>query len=53
MAQAYNQKIPVPRIIYNVDKDHALGEGFFMEFIDGITLGNKIVENSLSKIIKA
>ena len=45
MAVAYKQKIPVPKIIYNVDKDHELGESFFMEFIDGITLGNKIVEN--------
>ena len=52
MVQAYNQKIPVPRIIYNIDKKHALGEGFFMEFIDGITLGNKIVENSSIKLLK-
>ena len=52
MVQAYNQKIPVPRIIYNIDKKHALGEGFFMEFIDGITLGNKIVESASIKLLK-
>ena len=52
MVQAYKQKIPVPKIIYNVDKDHELGESFFMEFIDGITLGNKIVENRSVKLLK-
>lgn len=52
MIQAYKQKIPVPKIIYNIDKKHDLGEGFFMEFIDGITLGNKIIENSSVKLLE-
>ena len=44
MIEAYNADIPVPKILYNTDLKSSLGEGFFMEFIEGIALGNKIVE---------
>ena len=49
MIEAYNADIPVPKILYNTDSKSSLGECFFMEFIEGIALGNKIVEKNFLK----
>ena len=49
MMAAYEAKVPVPRVLYSTDSNSALGEGFFMEFIDGIALGNKIVDENFLK----
>ena len=43
MIAAYDEKIPVPKILYRTESKSNLGEGFFMEFIEGVALGNKIV----------
>ena len=49
MIAAYDEKIPVPKILYITESETNLGEGFFMEFIDGVALGNKIVDNNFLK----
>ena len=49
MTAAYDEKIPVPKILYRTESKSNLGEGFFMEFIDGVALGNKIVDNNFLK----
>ena len=46
VAKSYN--VPVPKI-YKVIDDKNLGKGFFMEFIEGVALGNKIVDNNFLK----
>lgn len=46
MEIAYNNNIPVPKIIYKLNNKSILGEGFFMEFVEGMSLGNKIVQNT-------
>tara|TARA_A100001388_G_scaffold275863_1_gene262265 strand:- start:474 stop:1481 length:1008 start_codon:yes stop_codon:yes gene_type:complete len=49
MIAAYDEKIPVPKILYRTESKSSLGEGFFMEFIEGVALGNKIVDNNFLK----
>ena len=49
MIAAYDEKIPVPKILYRTESKSNLGEGFFMEFIEGVALGNKIVDNNFLK----
>ena len=46
MEMAYNNNIPVPNIIYKLNNETILGEGFFMDFVEGMSLGNKIVQNN-------
>ena len=50
LAQKY--EVPVPKIIYKLKNDSPLSEGFFMEFVEGIALGNKIVENNSLKELR-
>ncbi len=49
IANDYN--VPVPKII-KVINDKNIGKGFFMEFIEGETLGNRIVNSDKFKLIR-
>ena len=49
VAKSYN--VPVPKI-YKIIDDKNLGKGFFMEFIEGETLGVRIVNNDEFKSIR-
>ena len=44
MDLAFKFDVPVPRILKVIDNKD-IGKGFFMEFIDGETLGNRIVNS--------
>ena len=46
MDLAYQYDVPVPKILKVID-DKDIGKGFFMEFINGETLGNRIVNSEL------
>lgn len=46
MDLAFKFDVPVPKILKVIDNKD-IGKGFFMEFIDGETLGNRIVNSEL------
>ena len=49
IANDYN--VPVPKIIKVINNNN-IGKGFFMDFIEGETLGNRIVNSDKFKIIR-
>ncbi len=45
MQLAYNGGIPTPEIIYVLQPDDGLGSGFIMQWLEGETLGQRIVKS--------
>ena len=45
MRSALRAGVPEPEIYYVLDREDDLGDGFVMEWLDGITLGAKVVRD--------
>ena len=45
MRSAFQAGVPEPEIYYVLDREDDLGDGFVMEWLDGITLGAKVVRD--------
>ncbi len=41
----YNSGIPTPEVLFGLDKDDDLGEGYIMRFLSGETLGGRIAKS--------
>ena len=52
MNLAYKHGVPVPKIHHIIDESFGIGKGFFMEYLEGLTVGNRIVRDHSLKNIK-